>query len=142
MPCRYDPSPEELELERKELQKKEDHKNELARIKRKALDETTALLCEAVKLIDPEKLNQHQNLLSWKEAHDIADAKRMEKKRQLKARDFRIGTHVCCCGNENKKGTVLSNQLRQGDEVVAIEWDDSYNGISTENVNDLIKIPK
>ena len=56
----------------------------------------------------------------------------------MKAKDMAIGTKVKWYSNL-ETGKVIANELRQGDEVVAVEWDHGYS-VNCCNVNALIKI--
>lgn len=51
------------------------------------------------------------------------------------ASDFAIDTNVRHKGNTKRRGVVIGNKLSDGDQVVAVEWDDG--ALSKVNVNDL-----
>lgn len=40
------------------------------------------------------------------------------------AKDFAIDSLIQAKANKSRKGTVLGNSLRDGDHVLAVEWDD------------------
>lgn len=52
----------------------------------------------------------------------------------MKAKDLEIGTRVSKKLN-GRLGTVIGNKLSDGDEVVAVEWNDG--SLTKANVNDL-----
>lgn len=52
------------------------------------------------------------------------------------AADFPNDTRVVSKANHNRKGTVIGNKLRQGDHVVAVEWEDG--NLARVNVADLL----
>jgi hypothetical protein len=59
----------------------------------------------------------------------------------MKAYEMAIGTRIAKRYSEGRaEGTVIANNLRAGDEVVAVEWDFSSQ-IDTVNVNDVRIIP-
>ena len=45
----------------------------------------------------------------------------------------------CKMSQIGQTGIIKSNSSRQGDEVVIVEWDGTFN-VSVVNVNDLIKL--
>lgn len=59
----------------------------------------------------------------------------------MKAIEMKVDTHVKmekrrgCSETVTLKGVVIGNKLRDGDEVVAVEWDDGT--VAKVNVNDL-----
>lgn len=54
----------------------------------------------------------------------------------MKTSDIGVGMRVVYTRNgETKRGTIIGNSLRDGDEVAAIEWDDG--SLEKKNVNDL-----
>ena len=79
MPCTYDPTPYEIELENKRIKDREEREKEKRRIERRVLDETTALLCDAVKRIPKTRLTP--KLKAWKEEHAKSDARRKAKRK-------------------------------------------------------------
>lgn len=53
----------------------------------------------------------------------------------MKAKDISIGTRVFAAGHGFMRGAVIANQMKDGDEVVVVEFD---NGTLVKaNVNDL-----
>jgi hypothetical protein len=64
--------------------------------------------------------------------------------KRMKATNVSIGLYCsyvvdrCSCkgGSFTKTGRIISNQSRQSDEVVIVEWDNDFS-VSAMNVNDL-----
>lgn len=53
----------------------------------------------------------------------------------MKASDFEVGALVKSYDEPTKRGTVIGNQLSDGDQVVAIEWEDG--SLTKSNIDDL-----
>jgi len=51
------------------------------------------------------------------------------------ASDFSIESSIQLKSNLNKRGTVIGNRLSDGDQVVAVEWEDGT--LTKVNVNDI-----
>lgn len=51
------------------------------------------------------------------------------------AKDFPVDSEIRHLGNKTRRGTVIGNNLKDGDQVVAVEWADG--SLAKVNVNDI-----
>jgi len=51
------------------------------------------------------------------------------------AKDLAVGADIQHKGNKNQRGVVIGNDLKDGDQVVAVEWSDG--SLAKVNVNDI-----
>jgi len=58
--------------------------------------------------------------------------------KMLKAKEVKREARIHWYSNVDKQGRIIDTNMRDGDEVVAIEWDDG--SVGKENINDLIII--
>jgi hypothetical protein len=61
----------------------------------------------------------------------------------MKAKDVAVGARITDPKYRYKTGTILSNNVSEGDKMVTVEWDNSYSWdkVETVNVNSLRIVP-
>ena len=87
MPCRYDPSPDELAAMRRAREEKRSAAKERAKIRKQELDLATRLLCGVCRTLERASVSfklaseiiGEPELKEWYERHKAADEKRLKK---------------------------------------------------------------
>lgn len=84
MPCRVDPTPEEIARDNRIIAERKKLEREKQQRMKRDLDKATRLLCEVMRTYDLE--DPPKELLEWWEKHKKMDAARLKRERQQQAR--------------------------------------------------------
>lgn len=81
MPCRYDPTPDEIAASKAARLEKERLEKENQRKLQRELDRATRLLCEVMRSYDLE--NPSAELQKWWQEHEKKDAARLKREKRI-----------------------------------------------------------
>lgn len=113
MPCRYDPTPEEEAMWRKQREEREKLEKEQQKQNKKKLDELTRLLCDTMRCWEISK-TVPDSAKQWWEQHKKADATRRRREAKAEAvkrqKEEELVAHTALLKKLSKKERELLNK--------------------------------